>query len=64
MRCLKKEGDKVSDKEIEELQEQLESLKSAFNSSYDGIHILDKDGFPASGLVECMHSVFFCWRGF
>jgi len=35
----------VSDKEIEELQEQLESLKLAFNSSYDGIHILDKDGY-------------------
>ncbi len=30
---------------FEDLNEQLETLKLAFNSSYDGIHVLDKDGY-------------------
>lgn len=30
---------------FEDLKEQLETLKLAFNSSYDGIHILDKEGY-------------------
>ena len=35
----------MANKSIELLEEQIESLMAAFNSAYDGLHILDKDGF-------------------
>ena len=35
----------MNNKSIEFLEEQLETLSIAFNSSFDGLHILDKDGY-------------------
>jgi len=35
----------MGNKRIEELEEQIASLMVAFNSAYDGMHILDKDGY-------------------
>jgi len=35
----------MDNKRIEELEEQIASLLVAFNSAYDGMHILDKDGY-------------------
>lgn len=39
------ERDIMFSKDYEVLKEQFEALKHAFNSSYDGIHILDKNGY-------------------
>ena len=35
----------MSNNKFKDLQDQLETLKLAFNSSYDGMHILDKEGY-------------------
>lgn len=35
----------MANKTMEQLEEQIESLMVAFNSAYDGLHILDKDGY-------------------
>jgi PAS domain S-box-containing protein len=39
------EGENMENKRLEDLEEQIESLMVAFNSAYDGMHILDKDGY-------------------
>ncbi len=41
------------EKEIEQLKEALEIYKTAFESSYDGIHIVDKDGYTIEVNKAC-----------